>query len=116
MEVSITQAAQAMAISRKTLSKIVNGRGRVTPEIAMRLSIALGSSAESWLGHQAADGRSRFLLHVERIETHTPASLAARNEELNLLAHQFGVEYDGMDAGPVPRPGPKPSKRWWQFW
>ena len=40
--------------SRKTLSKIVNGRGRVTPEIAVRLSIALGSSAESWLGHQAA--------------------------------------------------------------
>ena len=54
MGVSITEAAQAMAISRKTLSKIVNGRGRVTPEIAVRLSIALGSSAESWLGHQAA--------------------------------------------------------------
>jgi addiction module HigA family antidote len=54
MGVSITDAAQAMAISRKTLSKIVNGRGRVTPEIAVRLSIALGSSAESWLGHQAA--------------------------------------------------------------
>ena len=52
--VSITDAAQAMAVSRKTLSKIVNGRGRVTPEIALRLSIALGSSAESWLGHQAA--------------------------------------------------------------
>ena len=54
MSVSITEAAQAMAISRKTLSKIVNGRGRVTPEIAVRLSIALGGSAESWLGHQAA--------------------------------------------------------------
>ena len=54
MGVSITDAAQAMGVSRKTLSKIVNGRGRVTPEIALRLSIALGSSAESWLGHQAA--------------------------------------------------------------
>ena len=54
MSVSITQAAQAMGVSRKTLSKIVNGRGRVTPEIALRLSIALGSSAESWLGHQEA--------------------------------------------------------------
>ena len=54
MSVSITQAAQAMGVSRKTLSKIVNGRGRVTPEIALRLSIALGSSAESWLGHQDA--------------------------------------------------------------
>lgn len=54
MGVSITEAAQAMGVSRKTLSKIVNGRGRVTPEMALRLSIALGSSAESWLGHQAA--------------------------------------------------------------
>jgi len=39
--------------AKLTLSKIVNGRGRVTPEIALRLSVALGSSAESWLGHQA---------------------------------------------------------------
>jgi antitoxin HigA-1 len=54
MGVSITEAARAMGVSRNTLSKIVNGRGRVTPEIALRLSIALGSSAESWLGHQAA--------------------------------------------------------------
>ena len=54
MSVSITEAAQAMGVSRKTLSKIVNGKGRVTPEIALRLSMALGSSAESWLGHQAA--------------------------------------------------------------
>ena len=36
--VSITEAAQAMGVSRKTLSKIVNGNGRVTPEIALRLS------------------------------------------------------------------------------
>ncbi len=53
-DVSITDAAQALGVSRKTLSKIVNGHARVTPEVALRLSIALGSSAESWLGHQAA--------------------------------------------------------------
>ena len=51
---SITEAADAMGVSRKTLSKIINRKGRVTPEIAVRLSITLGSSAESWLGHQAA--------------------------------------------------------------
>ena len=54
LDASITDAAQAMGVSRKTLSKIVNGRGRVTLVIALRLSVALGSSAESWLGHQAA--------------------------------------------------------------
>ncbi len=53
MDISITQAAAAMGVSRKTISKIVNGNGRVTPEMAVRLSLALGSSPESWLGHQA---------------------------------------------------------------
>lgn len=50
--ISITQAAKAMGISRNTLSKIVNGKGKITPEIAIRLSITLGGSAESWIGHQ----------------------------------------------------------------
>jgi antitoxin HigA-1 len=54
MNITITDAAEAMGVSRKTLSKIVNGKGSVTPEMAVRLSIALGSSPESWLGHQAA--------------------------------------------------------------
>jgi antitoxin HigA-1 len=52
IDISITDAAEAMGVSRKTLSKIVNGKGSVTPEMAVRLSIALGSSPESWLGHQ----------------------------------------------------------------
>lgn len=50
--ISITEAAKALAVSRKTLSKIINGNGSVTPEMAVRLSIALGGSAESWIGHQ----------------------------------------------------------------
>ncbi|HID50890.1 MAG TPA: addiction module antidote protein, HigA family [Anaerolineae bacterium] len=54
MDITVTEAADAMGISRKTLSKIINGKGRVTPQIAVRLSITLGSSPESWLGHQAA--------------------------------------------------------------
>jgi antitoxin HigA-1 len=54
MGISITVASKALGISRKTLSKIVNGNGSITPEMAVRLSIALGSSPESWMGHQVA--------------------------------------------------------------
>ncbi len=50
--ISITEASRALGVSRKTLSKIINGNGNVTPEMAVRLSITLGSSAESWIGHQ----------------------------------------------------------------
>jgi hypothetical protein len=47
------------------------------------------------------DGRTRFL-HVERVETHTPKSLFARNAQLDALANEFGLEcYDGMDVGPA---------------
>ena len=53
-KISITEAAKALAVSRKTLSKIINGNGSVTPEMAVRLSIALGGSPESWMGHQVS--------------------------------------------------------------
>ncbi len=52
MGVSITHAAKAIGVNRKSLSNIINGRGNITPEMAIRLSIALGSSPESWMGHQ----------------------------------------------------------------
>jgi len=54
MGITIKDAAEALGISRKTLSKIVNGGGSVTPEMAMRLSVFLGTSAEVWMGHQVA--------------------------------------------------------------
>jgi addiction module HigA family antidote len=54
MNISIKKAAEAMDISRKTLSNIIHKKGKVTPEIAVRLSMALGSSPESWMGHQTA--------------------------------------------------------------
>jgi len=54
LDLSITAAAARLKVSRKTLSEIVNGRAAVTPEMAVRLELAFGKSAESWLGHQAA--------------------------------------------------------------
>lgn len=48
------------------------------------------------------DDRSTHFLHVERIEVHTPKSLDQRNRELNEVAAEFEVKYDGMDVGPIP--------------
>jgi len=49
---TVTQAAEALGVSRKTLSAILNGRAGVSPEMAVRLSIAFGTSSESWLNQQ----------------------------------------------------------------
>ena len=49
---SVTGAAKALGISRKTLSSILNGRTGISPEMAIRLSIAFDTTAESWLNQQ----------------------------------------------------------------
>ncbi len=50
---SVTKAAKALGVSRKTLSSILNGRAGISPEMAVRLSIALDTTAESWLNQQS---------------------------------------------------------------
>ena len=52
--ITISRAAEALGVSRKHLSAIINGRAGISPEMALRLEMALGGSAESWLGHQVA--------------------------------------------------------------
>jgi addiction module HigA family antidote len=49
---TVTRAAEALGVSRKTLSAILNGRAGISPEMAIRLSKAFGTSAESWLNQQ----------------------------------------------------------------
>ena len=49
---SVTEAAKGLGISRKTLSAILNGRAGISPEMAVRLSIAFSTTSESWLNHQ----------------------------------------------------------------
>ena len=69
---SVTDAAKALGVSRKTLSSILNGRARVSPAMAIRLSIAFDTTAESWLNQQAQFDlwhaeRSRKQLRVMRL-------------------------------------------------
>jgi len=52
LKLNVTEAAKALGVSRKTLSAILNGRAGISPEMAMRLSIAFDTSAESWLNQQ----------------------------------------------------------------
>ena len=49
---SVTEAAEALGVSRKTLSAILNGRAGISPEMAIRLGKAFGTTPESWLNQQ----------------------------------------------------------------
>ena len=52
LELTITEAAAGLGVTRKTLSAILNCRAGISPEMAIRLSKAFGTSAESWLNQQ----------------------------------------------------------------
>ncbi|MCS4185223.1 HigA family addiction module antitoxin [Salinibacter ruber] len=52
LDLTITEAAEGLGISRKHLSAIVNGRAGISPNMAIRLSKAFGGSPESWLTQQ----------------------------------------------------------------
>jgi len=49
---TVTAAAEALGVTRKTLSSILNGRAGITPTMALRLSRAFDTTAESWLDQQ----------------------------------------------------------------
>jgi len=49
---SVTDAAKALGVSRKTLSAIMNGRSGISPGMALRLAKAFDTSPESWLNQQ----------------------------------------------------------------
>jgi len=49
----VSAAAKALGVSRKTLSEILNGHARISPEMAIRLAIAFDTTPESWMNQQA---------------------------------------------------------------
>jgi addiction module HigA family antidote len=51
--ISVTEAAKALGISRPTLSKLINGKMGITPEMAIRLSIVFHTSDELWMNLQS---------------------------------------------------------------
>ena len=52
LSITITELARTLGVSRKTASKIVNERGSVTSDMALRLSRAFDTTPELWLNLQ----------------------------------------------------------------
>jgi len=49
---TVTAGAKGLGVTRKALSELLNGKSGISPEMALRLSKAFGSSPEVWLGLQ----------------------------------------------------------------
>jgi antitoxin HigA-1 len=68
---SVTDAAHVLDVTRPTVSKLVNGRAAISPQMAVRLSKAFGSTPEFWLRLQMNYDLSQVYrrtdtIHVER--------------------------------------------------
>src|ERR1035437_9129909 len=51
---SVTEGAKVLGVTRQTLNNVVNGKSGISPEMAIRLSKAFGSTPETWLRMQVA--------------------------------------------------------------
>ncbi|RJO61762.1 addiction module antidote protein, HigA family [candidate division WS5 bacterium] len=49
LTLTVSELAETLGVSRKTLSKIINEHGSITPDMALRLSKAFKTTPELWL-------------------------------------------------------------------
>ncbi|QFY43994.1 HigA family addiction module antidote protein [Candidatus Methylospira mobilis] len=67
---SVTAAAEGLGVTRKAFSELLNGHSGISPEMALRLSLGFGGTAESWIQQQAlyelAQVRKKANLTVKR--------------------------------------------------
>src|SRR3569833_368257 len=60
----------------------------------------LAGQGYRFVGIHETGSETTNVLHIERVETHSPKTLFTRNEELYRLAAQLGLDsYDGVDVG-----------------
>lgn len=70
---TITEAAEGLGVTRNTLSRLIHGHNGVSPDMAVRLSMAFGSTPEMWLRLQNAYDlaqvrKSAETIHVKKFE------------------------------------------------
>lgn len=65
---SVTDAAEHLGVARHTLSRVLNGRSGISPDMAIRLEKAGWSNADHWLRLQAAYELAQARKHEDKID------------------------------------------------
>ena len=72
---TVTEAARALGVTRQALNNLVNLKAGISPQMAIRLSKAFGSSPEVWLGMQMAYDLTQLEKNAGKIKVQRVASL-----------------------------------------
>ena len=70
LDLTVTEAARRLGVSRKQLSDVVNGRSGISPEMAIRLDKAFGGGAAAWYQLQAAYDLAQAMQRSDDIPRH----------------------------------------------
>jgi addiction module HigA family antidote len=65
---SVTEGAKVLGVSRQTLNNVIHGKSGISPEMAIRLSKAFGSTPETWLRMQLAYDLARARKDEDKIK------------------------------------------------
>jgi addiction module HigA family antidote len=65
---SVTGAAKVLGVTRQALNNVINGKSGISPEMAIRLSKAFGSTPETWLRMQLAYDLAAALRDEDKIK------------------------------------------------
>ena len=68
LDLSITETAEILGVTRQTLNNLVNGKSGISPEMAIRLDKAFGGGAETWLRLQMAYDLAQARRHEGEIK------------------------------------------------
>jgi addiction module HigA family antidote len=77
---SVTEGAKVLGVTRQALNNVVNGKSGISAEMAIRLTKAFGSTADTWLRMQAAYDLAQAMKNESKIKVQrqrVPAELRA---------------------------------------
>ena len=80
---TVKEAAQRLGVTRQTLNNVVNEKAAISPEMAIRLSKAFGSSPEMWLGMQMEYDLAQAEKHAGRIRVERITGRRAATGEID---------------------------------
>jgi len=67
LSLSVTAGAKILGVSRQALNNVINGKSGISPEMAIRLSKAFGSTPETWLRMQVSYDLAQARKHEDKI-------------------------------------------------
>ena len=73
---SVAEAASGLGITRQQLYRVIRGESGISPDMALRLEQAIGSTADQWLKMQASYDVAQARAHAPVVKKFEPKEAA----------------------------------------